>query len=109
MSNAMLHLVNAKDKELEAAKQRIADLEAQIELYARLLPSWKHMNTAPVDRRILLLHHAHGGTQRVDVGRYNDQRHHVSPKPFWQYEGLSTGRVNYCRLFPPIGWTDLPQ
>jgi hypothetical protein len=108
MSHEMMVASMAKDKELAAAKQRIADLEAQIDLYARLLPSWKPMASAPIDRRILLLHHGHAGTQRVDIGRYQDQRNHVAPKPFWQYEGAFS-RISYCRDFPPIGWMDIPQ
>lgn len=108
MSNAMLHLVNAKDKELEAAKQRIADLEAQIELYARLLPSWKPMGNAPIDRRILLLHSTGNGQMAVDIGQWNDQRFHRAPKPYWEYCSGVT-QVHYARTFPPVGWMDLPQ
>lgn len=94
---------------LEEARQRIADLEAQINLYAKLLPTWKPMDTAPVDRRVLLRHNTPHGGERIDIGRWVDQRHHVAPKPFWQYEGLAVSRVHYCRMFPPIGWMDLPQ
>lgn len=108
MSHEMMVASMAKDDALAAAKQRIADLEAQIDLYARLLPSWKPMASAPVDRRILLLHPTGNGKMAVDIGRWNDQRHHKAPKPYWEYlSGVC--QVSYARMFLPIGWMDLPQ
>lgn len=94
---------------LEIGLQEIERLESELVLVKLQVPVWKPMHTAPVDRRILLLHPTAGPNMRVEIGQWDDQRHHKAPKPFWKYEAESTGRVNYCRQFLPVGWMDLPE
>jgi len=93
----------------DAAMQRIRQLEDELKLANRLIPKWQSMDTAPVDRRILLLHPTANGMMAVDIGRWDDQAYHRAPKPYWRYEGRVTASVHFCRTFPPTGWMALPQ
>lgn len=60
------------------------------------------MEAAPRDRRILALR-ADGDISCV---RWDWQRYHKSPAPYWSDDRGYMG-VKWCRANPPIAWAEL--
>lgn len=73
---------------------------------------WRPMDTAPVDRRIMLKRPRwHGGptaTMAVCIGRYDRQQFHKSPKPYWTDDQAFYSVVEN-RKSTPVGWREIPQ
>lgn len=88
---------------LEAHRQRNA-------LFAAT--QWQPMDTAPVDRRIMLRRPRwHGGdraTLTTSFGRWEAQPYHKTPRPYWADE-QSIYSVAQNRESVPVGWREIPQ
>lgn len=73
---------------------------------------WQPMDTAPVDRRIMLKRPRwHGGpnaTLVVGIGRYETQQYHKTPRPYWN-DDQTCYSVADNRKSAPIGWKEIPQ
>lgn len=72
---------------------------------------WRPMDTAPVDRRIMLKRPRwHGGptaTMAVGIGRYEAQPHHKTPRPYWR-DDQAFYAVADNRKSEPVGWREIP-
>lgn len=72
---------------------------------------WRPMDTAPVDRRIMLKRPRwHGGptaTMAVGIGRYDQQQFHKTPKPYWTDDQAFYSVVEN-RKSTPVGWREIP-
>lgn len=64
---------------------------------------WQPMETAPKDRKILLV----DAKATVFIGQYHDDMHAVHPRPYWERDGHLG--VWHSRSFPPIAWMPLPS
>ena len=73
------------------------------------MKTWMPMETAPKDRRILVLRVVNpmSPTHLAAVAKWNAQTHHSNPKPYWEIEG-SGAYVKEMRDNPPLGWMPLP-
>lgn len=68
---------------------------------------WQPMNTAPVDRRIMLKRPRPWGMD-VGIGRYEAQPHHKTPRPYWGDDRRHISVVNN-RESEPVGWREIPR
>lgn len=73
---------------------------------------WNPMDTAPVDRRIMLKRPRwHGGdraTMTTSFGRWEAQPYHKTPRPYWVDE-QSIYSVAQNRESVPVGWREIPE
>lgn len=71
---------------------------------AGVAPTWQPMDTAPLDRFVLL--------RRPDgnngIGRYDAQPYNQRPRPFWDDHRKFLGAA-WMRNNPPTGWMEIPQ
>jgi|GEM_PF-6153195 hypothetical protein len=65
-------------------------------------PGWAPMETAPKDRRIILLYLDHLGRQEARFGAWYDDQYAKTPRPTWTWEGCN--QVTQARKHQPIGW-----
>lgn len=72
------------------------------------MKTWMPMETAPKDRRILVLRVANPATEQCEaaVARWEPQTHHTKPDPYWAVEGGLA--IRELRNRPPLGWMPLP-
>ena len=64
--------------------------------------AWQPIETAPQDKKILILR-----AGRVSIGWFNDERYNRNPSPYWSgYD--STHNVRWARETPPTHWQPLP-
>lgn len=66
------------------------------------MSDWQPIETAPKEAYYLLLL----ANNRVEIGRWDDDRFAKKPKPFWAYSFLSSRRQQ--RENPPTHWMPLP-
>ena len=76
---------------------------------------WKPIETAPKDRDILLWFPTSGG--RASIGRWDENKYHHNPKPYWTCDivriwGVSNVRncqpTHWCEIEPPLVGDDVP-
>lgn len=74
---------------------------------------WQPMESSPKDgSEILLLTEETASTgkrRRVEMGRFNDDRHARKPKPFWEQISRRHLGLVFMRANPPIAWMPLPS
>lgn len=94
--------------EIAEALDLIASLQAEnAALRAQLAGCWLPMETAPLDRKVLLLCDSWGRSgYLIRVGEYNDDRFAKKPRPYWQSMG---SRTTFDRDRPPKAWMYLPN
>ena len=69
------------------------------------MSNWQPIDTAPKDGTDILLFRS-GAVHR---GRWEKQRYHERPKPYWS-DDLERGLgVIWCREHPPTHWMPLPE
>lgn len=64
---------------------------------------WLAIESAPKDRQVLLFSRHLGSAV---IGRWDDQRHHNKPRPYWEYGWMG---VTWARDNPPTHWQPLPD
>ena len=74
------------------------------------MKTWMPMETAPKDRRILVMRVVNPVTERCEaaVARWETQSNHTKPNPYWDVEGGGAS-VRELRERPPLGWMPLPS
>lgn len=86
-------------------------VHAQRESLLQQVPQWQPMNTAPIDRRIMLKRPRYMGgmamTMCVGIGRWEPQAHHKNPRPYWN-DDRSFLSVAENRKSTPVGWMLIP-
>ncbi len=69
---------------------------------------WQPIETAPKDRRSVLLWGIH--PERADVGAYDPDTYSKRPKPYWTAIGSERlYGVRYVREHQPTHWAPLPE
>lgn len=63
--------------------------------------NWQPIETAPKDRELLIWR------GRPCIARWDDQRYHKTPRPFWNDYGVFG--VVWMRDNPPTHWMPLPE
>lgn len=65
-------------------------------------PGWAPMETAPKDRRIILLYLDHKGRKQARFGSWYPDQYSRNPRPTWAWEDCT--RITQARQDQPIGW-----
>lgn len=69
--------------------------------------NWQPISTAPHDTWILLYRPDSHSWSRVDIGRWDENRHSNRPRPFWRSMHGLLG-ITEMRNHPPSHWMPLP-
>lgn len=67
---------------------------------------WLPIETAPKDGSLVLL----GWTddRRPGIGRWEEEKYHQKPRPYWQHDRTRVWGVAESRKNPPTNWMPLP-
>jgi nitrogen fixation protein FixH len=106
--------------ELDAVAQTLDDMHcpegavttrlARTALQEQLRNSaWQPIETAPNDKIILLYRPtATADWMRVTIGKHEDQRYAVNPRPYWGL-WIKVGSTTEARMHTPTHWMPLPE
>lgn len=82
-----------------------------IEAWNSIGSAWQPIDTAPKDGSRILLFYSKSrkeGVTETAVGRWEIQKYHDRPRPYWENEKY-IGDVSYKRENPPTHWMPLPS
>lgn len=90
----------------QAAVDRRTLLRLLDEAHAKLAAlDWQPMETAPQGRQILALYVSEYSAS-IDLVRWNDDRHSMRPRPYWDRGGF---RISASRDLAPTAWKLPPE
>lgn len=69
---------------------------------------WQPIETAPKDKMILLYRPTAFDWGKVAPGKWDAQKNHAKPKPFWAI-WLRIGGTHESRHWEPTHWMPLPE
>jgi hypothetical protein len=69
---------------------------------------WQPIETAPLDRRVLLFRPAARPLYQISIGRWNCDSHSSNPRPYWRGDH-GFDQPSDQREIPPTRWMEIPD
>ncbi len=69
---------------------------------------WQPIETAPKDGRSVLTARRYGASAMVVISRWETQKYHCKPRPYWSCAEERYLGIQWAREVPPTHWMPLP-